>query len=180
MYKFKFLIGAVLLLITLQVSAMSLFGFKVCLATEVKGVVTLQGKPVANAKVTREVLFRDQKLNSETITDEKGNFSLPAVYERTVWKHTPFEVVIGQTINIEFENKQYLAFRTSKRNFDVDGELNSPIAIENGQVLTPFILACELTNEEWLRARKEGDSHAIRGICLIPGETIEDMKNKVE
>jgi hypothetical protein len=170
--------GLIFLAITLQVSAMSLFGFKVCLATEVKGLVTLNGKPVANAKVTREVLFRDEKLNSETITDANGNFLLPAVYDRTIWKHTPFEVVIGQTINIEYDNNKYLAFRTSKRNFDVDGELNSPIAIENGEALTPFILACELTNEEWLRARKEGDSHAIRGMCLIPGETIEDMKNK--
>jgi hypothetical protein len=174
MYKFKFLIGVVLLLITLQVSAMSLFGFKVCLATEVKGVVTLQGKPVANARVTREVIFRDQKLNSETITDEKGNFSLPAVYERTVWKHSPFEVVIGQTINIEHDNKQYLALGTSKRNFDFNGELNSPAVINAGKEVIPYVLTCELTHKDSTRVTKEGELNVIWGICLIPGETMQN------
>jgi hypothetical protein len=159
---------------------MSLFGFKVCLATEVNGVVTLNEMPVANAKVMREIRFQNKARNDEVLTDANGNFLLPGVYDRTVWKYTPFEVVIAQFIHIEYENKKYLAFRTSKSNFDVDGELNSPIAIENGDVITPFVLTCELTNEEWLRARKEGDSHAIRGICLIPGETIKDKEEKIK
>ena len=150
---------------------MSLFGFKVCLATDVKGVVTLKGKPVANAKVTREVVFRDEKLNSETVTDENGIFLLSAVYDRTIWKHTPFEVVIGQTINIEYDNNQYLAFGTSKRNFDLGGELNPSNVIANAGELTPFILTCELNNDDWTRAR--GDSIAIWGLCLVPGEKKE-------
>lgn len=174
MNKLKFSIGLVFLLIALQVSAMSLFGFKVCLATDVKGSVTLQGKPVANAKVTREVIFRDQKLNSETFTDENGNFSLPAVYDRTVWKHTPFEVVIGQTINIEYDNKLYLALGTSKRNFDINGELNSPAVINAGKEVIPYVLTCELTHKDLTRVTKEGELNVIWGICLIPGEKMQN------
>jgi hypothetical protein len=171
MYRlFKFVPICAGLILMLGVSFVSFFGFKVCLATDVKGDVTLNGKPVAKAKVIWEILFDGQKLMSESITDEMGNFFLPAVYDRSIWKYTPFEIVIGQTINIEYESKTYLAFGTSKRNFDLGGELNSPIVIASGGELTPFILTCELTNKDWTRVRKENDTHAIWGVCLIPGE----------
>jgi hypothetical protein len=149
---------------------MSLFGFKVCLATDVKGNVTLQGKPVANAKVIREVKFQDKSRKDETITDENGNFAFSVVYDRTISKYTPFEVVIGQEINIEYDNKIYLALRTSKRNFDYGGELNAPSVIKKGDGLIPFVLRCELSNEPKIRSSLGNDMATLSGICLIPGE----------
>ena len=149
---------------------MSLFGFKVCLATDVKGSVTLQGKPVANAKVTRAVKFQDKSWKDESITDENGNFSFSAIYDRTISKYTPFEVVIGQEINIEHDNKTYLALRTSKRNFDYNGELNAPSAIKKGDELIPFLIRCELSNETKIRSSLGNDMATLSGICLIPGE----------
>lgn len=52
--QYGFWVVLCLLISTTQVSAMSLFDFmKVCVFTDVSGVVTLEGKPVAGARIVR-------------------------------------------------------------------------------------------------------------------------------
>lgn len=146
-------IGVLFSLQTEVVIAMSLIGFKVCLASEMKATVTYEGKPATGAVVTRVVNFNNKDYTTETRTDEAGRFVLPALYDRTLWKHTPFETRMWQTVNIVYRGESHLGLELSKQNFDEDGELNSQVRIERGMTtFVPYQFTCELTDREYDRS----------------------------
>ncbi len=154
-----------------QVFAMSIIGFKVCIASEMKASVTENGTAVVGAKVTRTVEFANKKYTTEVETDDNGNFILPAQYTRTMWKHTPFEVLIWNRITVVHQGASHLAVDIIKRNFDVDGELNSLERLKRGMaVFTPYEFTCELTDPEYNRL-VETNHIGITGKCLYIGET---------
>lgn len=88
-----------------KVMAVSDLG-KVCLFSEITGVITLNGKPVANARLVRTA-DRVGAITDETTTDEKGHFSMPAVYERTIAKYLPQEFVASQEIHVYLDGTKY-------------------------------------------------------------------------
>ncbi len=144
---------------------MSLLGFKVCLASEMKANVTWQGQPVEGATITRVVNYDNKDYTTEVHTDSAGNFVLPALYDRTLWKHTPFEVRIRQTVSIRYQNEIHKALELTKRNFDPDGEINNKVRIERGRsIFIPYQFTCELTDEERGRAL-EPSFGTVRGKC---------------
>lgn len=79
---------------------------KVCLFSKISGVITLDGKPAANAKVIRTVNLNKDKIDS-TYTDENGHFEMPAVFQRTVTKFLPQEFVAKQDIVVQYNGDLY-------------------------------------------------------------------------
>lgn len=94
---------------------------KVCLFSGISGVITKDGKPVANARVVRTA-DRDGERKDETTTDENGYFELPPMFERTVTKFLPMEFVVLQRIKVVDENGQNEIWRSVKRNSDENTE----------------------------------------------------------
>jgi len=169
--NYKILLGLFLLLSTFQVKAMAGIGFKICLASQMKGTVTFQGSPVSGEKVTRTVLYNNKEWVDETTTDTNGQFSFDSLYERSVWKHSPFEVLISQDIKIDYKGETHEGIRISKRNFADQGELNEEGAIKAEQTLIPFDFTCELTDDVWGRYPQSNESTLLHGRCLFVGET---------
>lgn len=87
---------------------------KVCLFSGISGVITKDGKPVANARVVRTA-DRDGERKDETTTDDNGYFELPPMFERTVTKLLPMEFVTLQRINVIDGEEQYEIWRSIKR-----------------------------------------------------------------
>lgn len=141
--------------------AMGFFDFaKVCLYSEVSGVVTLNGKPVAGAEVIRKAWWPDEKLHTDTITtDAQGKFHFAPMYVFSLLsQYVPAEVVIEQQMLIRYQSKDYPAWSGAKRDFDVKNEFEDS---------KPRTLICELTEEPVIKGEKFGlrTAHSIETIC---------------
>jgi len=137
---------------------MGLFDFmKVCLFSEINGVVTLDGKPVAGAEIVRTAIFKDKPRIDKAITDEAGKFHFDAMYGHSLGKLiNMFEMVIPQTMTIHYHNHEFLGWRTSKRDYHENAELDSDRDIT---------LSCDLSNEPSLKDQQYG--RPVRGVCDI-------------
>jgi hypothetical protein len=152
------LILVTLLGITTIGIAMGLFDFaKICLSSEVSAVVMLNGKPVAGAEITRMVEWKE-KVYTTTTSDAQGHFHFEPTFANSVLQQImPVENVIDQIINIRYQGKEYLAWRGTKRNLELNGEFADR---------KPHPLTCELTAES--RLTKDGvdfASGSVRTIC---------------
>lgn len=128
---------------------MGLIGFKVCIASEMKAKVTSAGKPVAGASVVRKVTFDGKDYVTEVKTDSEGNFVLPTLYERTLWKNTPFEFRIPQDVHINYQGTSHLGVHIIRGNFDENGELNNMAEVKKGvDKYVPYEFVCELADQE--------------------------------
>ena len=106
---------------------MGFFGFaKVCLYSEVSGVVTLHGKPVAGAEIIRKVWWPDEKLHTDnTTTDAQGQFHFAPMFAFSLLRqYMPIEPVIEQTMFIRFQGKEYPAWSGAKHGYDLNDEFN--------------------------------------------------------
>ncbi len=114
---------------------------KLCLFSEVQGVVLKGGQPVVNAQVKRHYTWawkNDQRYQDETTTDAEGRFRFPAALESSFWgSWLPHEPQILQRIDIHVGERAYRAWSLEKRNYRNQGEVK-------GQ---PLILRCDLDNE---------------------------------
>lgn len=129
---------------------------KVCLFSGISGVITLDGKPVANARVVRTA-NRDGAMTDETVTDNKGHFNFPAVYERTVTKYLPQEFVVKQDISVYYQNKKYDMWSGVKRRPDENTESRG----------APLIVKCELNQEKKF---KQVNNSPIISLCTWEAE----------
>jgi len=83
---------------------------KVCLFSPVKGIVVYKGQPVVGAVIERSYHWnwKDQKGGDQTVTDQNGEFSLPAIYAYLGhMKFVPHQPVIEQSILIQHEGATY-------------------------------------------------------------------------
>ena len=110
---------------------------KVCLFSAISGTITLDGKPVTNARLMRKV-DRDGPEVDEAITDINGYFEFPAMFERTITKFLPQEFVASQKIVVFHNNKDYKIWSSVKRNPDENVESRGK----------PLVVACELSDAE--------------------------------
>lgn len=110
---------------------------KVCLFSKISGVIVLDGKPVANAKLIRTVNLSSAETD-ETTTDEKGYFELPAIFTRTITKFLPQEFASSQEIVVHFKEKEYRIWSAVKRKPEENVESRGK----------PLIVQCELNSEE--------------------------------
>ncbi len=143
---------ALLFFLSLGANAM---GGKV-MFSEVRGVVLMNGAPVAGAKVSREYTWAwdNKKVREEAQSDAAGKFSFARASKSSFMSGLmPHEPVISQLITISFEGKDYIAWDFRKHNYDDKGELKGK----------PINLSCELT-------RKPSSSYIkddIYGICSL-------------
>jgi len=135
---------------------MGLFDFmKVCLFSEVKGVVTLEGKPVSGAKIVRTAEINNKVYTDKTMTDENGKFHFDAMYTHSINKVMfIIEPVIPQTMIISHAENVYIGWSTVKRDYEVNTEFK-----DNKEI----ILSCELIDE---KSKKEQNLRVpVVGIC---------------
>ena len=109
---------------------------KVCLFSEISGVLTLNGQPVANEKLVRTV-NHSRDIRDETTTDEHGHFRMPAVFERTITKILPMEFVVKQSIVAHYRGKEYKIWDGVKRSAEKDAEARGK----------PLSVRCDLNKE---------------------------------
>ncbi len=120
--------------------AMSIFGVgKTCVFSPVEARLLLNGKPLANAKVTRQ--WEWNKRQSDTaMTDAQGHVSFPAVFESSVSRLLPVELVIGQQLSVTVDGEEKVFWSNSKREPEENAEYGG----------SPFRVSCELTGEDVL------------------------------
>lgn len=110
---------------------------KTCVFSEVKARLMLEGKPVANAKVVRQWEWHKRQTD-EAVTDENGYVYFPAVYESSVTRFLPAELVVGQQLSVLIDGQENIFWSNAKRK----PEENSEYGGNN------FNVTCELTDEE--------------------------------
>ena len=122
------------------VFGMSFLGMgKVCVFSELTVHLTLDGVPLANKKVTRQ--WEWDNLNSdEMMTNNAGLVSFPAVFESSVFRLLPMELVVGQQLSVELDGNDKVFWTNSKREPKENAEYGGVV----------FLADCELNDEEVL------------------------------
>ena len=116
---------------------MSIFDFgKTCVFSEVKVRLTKNGKPLINTKVIRRWEWNKMQQDS-TVTDENGYFEFPAIFEKSLSRMLPVELVIAQGLYVIEQEGEKKIWSNSKREPEENAEFQ-------GRSIT---LICELTNE---------------------------------
>jgi hypothetical protein len=140
---------------TLEASSMGLFDFlKVCLFSEVNGVVTLEGKPVAGAELVRTAQLGDKIYTDKAVTDGAGVFHFEALIIRSSRKITSMGPLVPQEISISHNSISKQAWLSNKNNYDVLGETGSEL-----------YLMCELDADPINRELPNGA--IMHGICIL-------------
>jgi hypothetical protein len=119
----------------------------------VNGVVLKDGKPAVGASVRQIFNFSwaSERGEVRTVTDDNGRFSFPKISRLAIAASIfPHEPVIGQTITITHDGKEYDAWMLTKHNYDENGELKG----------RPLNITCELTREKTL-----DEATSVYGIC---------------
>ena len=134
---------------------MGMFDFvKICLFSEVNGVVTLNGKPVSGVEVVRTAeMGHDNVYIDRAGTDDQGHYHFDARFTHSVRKIAPVEPVIFQKMVLFYQGKAYLGWQMTKRDYEINTELGQPIN-----------LTCGLDDEpKWRRGGRA--RYLIQGIC---------------
>ena len=132
---------------------MGMFDFlKVCLFSEVNGLVTQGGKPVSGVKIIRTAELNDKTYTDTTITDAQGRYHFDARFTRSVNSILPVEPFIPQIMTIRYNNKDYPGWKMNKRNYDVNGEIDQPLD-----------LSCDLADEPMVKEQRIGPN--VFGLC---------------
>ena len=131
--------SVILLFFSMKGVAMSLlFGTEVVLFSPMEGKITFEGKPAANAKIVRTIIWKGDAGETDTFyTSEDGSFTLPL--KRTKVRIPPLaEFVLTQEVSVLYEGKEFIIWVKSKQELGEYGELGG----------RPENLRCELTDDE--------------------------------
>lgn len=132
---------------------MSIFDFaKICLFSEVKGVVQKDGKPVANAHVIQTVKKEGKEFRNTTITNTQGEFHFAPIYTHSISTVLPVEPTYTQRIFIQYEGKELRGWMLVKNDNEENTELGG----------RPIRLRCDVNAED---TRKEVGNQVLLGIC---------------
>ena len=145
---------SVLILMSIQkAQAMSILDAgKVCVFSQIEGRLTRDGEALHNTTVIRRWEWNSMKEDS-TITDENGYFEFPSVYERSISRFMPVELVIGQGLYVVESGGETQIWSNSKREPEENAELDG----------RPLKLVCEMTNE---MALHEEFSSLLLTLCV--------------
>src|SRR5690554_3551266 len=134
----KLIVCFVLVIASQGAASMSFFNpTKTCVFSEVKARLMFNGEPLRNMKVIRQWEWHKRR-SDESMTDNDGYVTFPAVYESSVTRLLPAEIVIGQQLSVVVGDQETIFWSNVK----VEPEENS----EYGG--SKFNLACELGDEE--------------------------------
>lgn len=130
----------VLLIISQGVMSMSILNAgRVCVFSAVKAQLTQNGEPLKNAKVIRRWNWNSENEEAAT-TDENGYFEFPAVFERSIARFLPIELVVAQGLFVVVNGEEQPFWSNSKREPEENAEYGG----------RPFNVTCELNDEEEL------------------------------
>lgn len=147
----------IFLLISVGATAMSFFNpLRTCVFSEVNARLMLNGEPVIGAKVVRKWNWHKER-SDESVTDANGYVNLPAVYESSITRLLPIELVIGQQLSVFIDGKETIFWANGKREPEANAEYGGSL----------FRIACELTNEEMLI---EGYGSLMLTMCTLDGK----------
>lgn len=130
--------SVILLFFSMKGVAMSLlFGTEVVLFSPMEGKITFEGKPAANAKIVRTIIWKGDAGETDTFyTSEDGSFTLPL--KRTKVRIPPLaEFRIAQEIRVFYNEKEFPIWAKSKRDLGLYGEMGGK----------PLNFRCEITDE---------------------------------
>jgi hypothetical protein len=118
--------------------AMSFFtGTEVVLFSPMEGKITFEGKPAANAKITRTIIWKGDAGETDTFyTNQNGEFKLP-IKRAKVRIPLLMEFVLTQEVGVFYEGKDYSVWVKAKQDLGEYGELGG----------RPINLRCELTDK---------------------------------
>ncbi len=160
---------ALLLFASSEGNAMGLLGKKVVLFSSVDGVLTLNQKPLAGARVTRSVEWKDKTYKDETLTSATGGFHLPEM-------PGPGRIMLGefvayQSIDVEHHGEHWQIWRMVKGDAGANREL---VDLRNWESAgMPIQFSCELTAAPKKIKLLLG---VLRTNCHFPSEIGEVLK----
>lgn len=121
---------------------MSLLGKKIVLFSDVNGVITLNQKPLAGARVTRTVEWKEKTYKDEAVTSVTGGFHLPEM--PGPGRIMMAEFVAYQSMEVEYQDKKWQIWRMAKRDASPNRELVDEKNWESAGI--PIQFACELSS----------------------------------
>lgn len=125
------------------------------LFSDVHGTVLKDGKPVAGAELVQRVVWSDDANEippQRTVTDSGGTFSFPPIERKAgLLRLVPTQPVMQQTITIQFEGVEYVAWMHGKNSYDANAELDG----------RPIRLVCELTRQPDYEGKHFGICRAV-------------------
>jgi hypothetical protein len=131
--------------------------FKKCMFSEVEGIVIQGGKPLEGATIERSYRWAlpGSGKQETTQSNKDGHFHFPVMYHDGIFPSffssiIPHEPVITQDITIRYNEKEYEAYLFSKRDYDLNSELDG----------VKLKLICDLDKE----ASREGGFY---GVCTL-------------
>ena len=139
------------------------------LFSEMKGVVTLNGNPVAGAKIIRTAVSDSEKeYIDNTTTGLNGSFHFERMKISSIFNLLPGQSRVFQKVIIEYEGKEYLAW-DAITGISNKGELNEADVIGTDKEID-INMKCELTDKE----KKKYGAYitVINGICSWDGQKI--------
>lgn len=112
---------------------------EVVIASPLEGILTFEGKPVADVKIERKLSWFDQSESVEdfVVTNSNGHFILPLV-KKTLKLSNLTQFVVSQEINAIYNGKKILIWYMGKGSKIEFGELGGE----------PVNLKCELSSDE--------------------------------
>ncbi|OHA80390.1 MAG: hypothetical protein A2675_01335 [Candidatus Yonathbacteria bacterium RIFCSPHIGHO2_01_FULL_51_10] len=146
-----------------------LLGQKIVLFSAVNGVITLDQKPLAGARVTRTVEWKDETYKDEATTSASGSFHLPEM--PGPGRIVLAEFVASQLMEVEYQDQKWLIWRMVKREAGPNRELVDDNNWESAG--TPIEFSCELSTPT--RKIKLLLS-VLRTNCQFPAEIGEAIK----
>ena len=123
---------------------------RVCLFSAISGTITLDGKPVANARLVRTGDRSGPRVD-EAVTDENGYFTFPAMYERTITKFLPQEFSASQQILVHYQDREYEMWSAVKRQPEENVESRGK----------PLAVKCELNGNQNLIMINASPIHSL-------------------
>lgn len=138
---------------------LGLIRYTVELCPEVKGQLTLHGKPLGNQLIQRGLTLEDEEID-EAHTDELGFFSFPA---KSIKSRKPgsifYETMIRVVIVTDFENHQHTLW------FGFQHGLKTPIELQKRLNNLNADLKNEEIKHQIIDLEAPSGEHNISGIC---------------
>ena len=138
---------------------LGLIRYTVELCPEVKGQLTLNGKPVANQLIQRGLTLEDEEID-EAYTDELGFYSFPA---KSIKSRKPssifYESMIRVVIVTHFESHLHTLW------FGFQHGLKTPIELQKRLINLNADLSAEEIKHQIIDSEAPSGEHNISSIC---------------
>lgn len=112
---------------------------KTCVFSAVRARLVVAGEPVKGATVIRRWNWQKPR-EDKVITDEEGYFRFPAVFEYSILRLLPAEIVIGQGLYVVLEEGETMFWSNARRDSEENTEYQGH----------PIDMLCDLVEEEVL------------------------------